>query len=537
MQPFTRSFFKGLKPAAGDLLYIFFMYVFSALLLLFCTPNSPLFSTQSWVDPNVYMDVGRALNNGRVLYRDIFDHKGPLFLLFFAVLAPVSRNSLLGLYLLQSACLGTSLVILYKTARLFVSRTAGFIVCIIFPYFLLAGSIYSNGGGSPDEILLPCFMGSLYLTIKSFTPPKEGDSADSKLQPFWFHGLFLGIAILTKINLAVFFAFGAGMLLLQFLIRLDLKNFLDSFYRLMGGVLIAFLPCIIYWAATGSLKDSFDTYILFNIAYASSRVSGNSLSSIIHQLMAAFVSNFPGILCAVLGVVLLRWRKVLPIYAAVTVFMMFFSLLFITFGPGTVYWYYLIPFTCFAGLGEIGIAVMIKDGYSKWGKHSILSSRSVLLRVFKVSILIVVAAITIQFNGFWQLSKPFLSDNTNGVKAACDAILSSWTQRGNSGKPDVLIYESPECGYYSYLGTAPEYKYFYIPGMNLGLIPDILNAQDSYVTEGLPDYIVCNSWKKDADFGITELNDQYEKIGTFEKNTRKPYFDSALSYILLYEKQ
>jgi len=103
------------RHGSGDLFYLLFLYVFSAALLLLCTPNSPLFSTQSWVDPNVYMDVGRAMNEGRVLYRDIFDHKGPLFLMFFAVLAPFSKYSLTGLYLLQTVCLGTSLVFLFKT--------------------------------------------------------------------------------------------------------------------------------------------------------------------------------------------------------------------------------------------------------------------------------------------------------------------------------------------------------------------------------------------------------------------------------------
>src|SRR5665647_3504232 len=141
------------KPVAGDRFYLFFMYVFAALLLLLCTPNSPLFSTQSWVDPNVYMDVGRALNEGRVLYRDVFDHKGPLFLMIFAVLAPVSKYTLTGLYLLQTVCLGTSLVFLFKTSRLYLSRTASLFICAVFPYFLLVGSIYSDGGGSPEEIL------------------------------------------------------------------------------------------------------------------------------------------------------------------------------------------------------------------------------------------------------------------------------------------------------------------------------------------------------------------------------------------------
>ena len=158
----TRPSSKLVRPGSGDLLYLLFLYVFAAALLLLCTPNSPLFSTQSWVDPNVYMDVGRALNEGRVF---IF-------------------------------------------CRLYVWVQASFF------FSKHPGSIYSDGGGSPEEILLPCFMGSLYFVLKALISAKENtsgstpgsSSGSSVLRPFWFHGLFLGIALLTKFNLVVFLA-------------------------------------------------------------------------------------------------------------------------------------------------------------------------------------------------------------------------------------------------------------------------------------------------------------------------------------------
>lgn len=530
---------KVVKHGSGDVFYLLFLYVFAAMLLLFCTPNSPLFTTQSWVDPNVYMDVGRALNEGRVLYRDIFDHKGPLFLMLFAVLAPVSKYSLMGLYLLQTVCLGTGLVFLFKTSRLYLTRTASLFICAVFPYFLLAGSIYSDGGGSPEEILLPCFMGSLYFVLKALITGRENTSGSAELRPFWFHGLFLGIALLTKFNLVVFFAVGSGMLLFRFLLHRDIKNFAGAFIRLLGGLLLAFLPCIIYWAVTGSLKDCLEVYIQFNLSYVSSTASTDWFYPLMRPLMFVFTGNFSGILCASLGLSVLWMQKIISRYALFTVSLMFLSLFVATFGTGRVYWYYCIPFVCFAGLGEIGIAVFLREVYAKWGAKRIkepIVSQHLLLQVLKAIVLAALFSVIIYANGFWQLSS-LIPQEKSGVEKTCDVILTSWAANNSPDKPDVLLYHSPESGYYSELGTAPQYKYFYRPGLSLDTMPFFLTAQDSYVISSLPDYIICASGNRDADFGITKLNSTYNIIGIFEKNTKKPYSDNGLSYLILYKKQ
>ena len=528
-------------------LYIFiFFYLYAALLLLFCTPNSPLFSTQTWVDPNVYMDVGRAMNKGLVLYRDVFDHKGPLFLMIFALLAPISRYSLLGLYLLQTICLGTSLLFLFKTARLFVSHAASLIICAGFPFFLLSQTIYCNGGGSTEEILLPVFMGILYFIIESFITPKEScpelssnkfsNDKVSELRRFWILGLLGGITLLSKINLSVFVAVGTGMLLLQFLIKKDFRKFLAALTSFLGGILIAFLPCIIYWTATNSFKDCFDSYILFNITYISSKTSDNPLFSAARTIMIIFTQNFISILLVALGLLLLKLKKVLNSYAALTLLLMFFSLLYVTFHAGYAYWYYCIPFVCFAGLGEIGIAIFLLEVKINLHAKVFNAPHPRLFGFIKTFIVIALLVVILLSNGFWHLSTPFSSEKS-GVQTACDEILSSWKESKKTGDPNILMYDSAEIGFYSQLGTAPVYRYFYSPGLDTSFMPDYVKSQNAYVTQGLPDFIVCISVYDDADFGIEKLNSEYSKIGVFKRINKKPNFDSGLAYIFVYQKQ
>jgi hypothetical protein len=419
-------------------------------------------------------------------------------------------------------------------------------VCAGFPFFLLSQTIYSNGGGSPEEILLPVFVGSLYFIIESFVARKEFDpgQSDSKfsnpghsdLRRFWFLGLFGGIILLSKFNLSVFIAAGAGMLLLQFLLKKDIKSFGGALARFFGGMLAAFLPCIIYWAATRSIKDCYDTYILFNITYISSKTLANPLFSAARTIMIIFTQNFVGILIVVLGLIILQLKKVLKGYAVLTLLLMFFSLLYITFCAGYAYWYYCIPFVCFAGLGEIGIAIFFGEIKTNLPAKFFDSPHPVLFRFAKSIIILAFLVVTILGNGFWHLTVPF-SPEKSGVQTACDTILATWKESGKTGSPNILMYDSAETGFYSQLGTAPVYRYFYSPGMDISLLPDFVNEQNSYVTKGLPDYIICISVYDDADFGITKLNSAYYQIGVFKRMIEKPNFDSGLAYVFVYQKQ
>ena len=57
----------------------------AAGLLLFASKSSPLFPLNDWVDANTLLTVGKSLMQGQVLYRDVFDHKGPYIYLAYGL--------------------------------------------------------------------------------------------------------------------------------------------------------------------------------------------------------------------------------------------------------------------------------------------------------------------------------------------------------------------------------------------------------------------------------------------------------------------
>jgi len=73
----------------------------SVLFLLIATKSSPLYPFNNWADANISFTMGKGMMNGKVLYRDLFDHKGPYMYLLFGLGYLISNTSFLGIFIFQ----------------------------------------------------------------------------------------------------------------------------------------------------------------------------------------------------------------------------------------------------------------------------------------------------------------------------------------------------------------------------------------------------------------------------------------------------
>ena len=60
-----------------NIIYIIFATIISTYILYFASENSIIYPVNEWADVNMYLDVAKEMRNGALLYRDVFDHKGP----------------------------------------------------------------------------------------------------------------------------------------------------------------------------------------------------------------------------------------------------------------------------------------------------------------------------------------------------------------------------------------------------------------------------------------------------------------------------
>mgnify|MGYP000054928960 FL=1 len=67
----------------------------SFLFMLICSKSSFLYPMNDWQDANCFFTVGKAMMNGKVLYKDIYEQKGPVLYFIHGIAYLISKTSFL----------------------------------------------------------------------------------------------------------------------------------------------------------------------------------------------------------------------------------------------------------------------------------------------------------------------------------------------------------------------------------------------------------------------------------------------------------
>ena len=97
----------------------------SAVLLALCSKSSPLYAFNDWMDANIFFTMGRSMLGGRVLYRDVFDHKGPVLYLLYGLAGLAGGTDFRGVLMLEIIAMTSFLYTGLRTAELL----AGTLTC------------------------------------------------------------------------------------------------------------------------------------------------------------------------------------------------------------------------------------------------------------------------------------------------------------------------------------------------------------------------------------------------------------------------
>ena len=87
----------------------------ATLALLIATTSSPLYAANFWTDTNIYFTIGRGMTRGLMPYRDLFDHKGPLVFMLYALGAAISDTSFIGVFILEALSLAAAVYAGWRT--------------------------------------------------------------------------------------------------------------------------------------------------------------------------------------------------------------------------------------------------------------------------------------------------------------------------------------------------------------------------------------------------------------------------------------
>ena len=209
------------------------------------------------IDPDFfsYYYIGRGINDGKDMFRDFADNKGPVLYLFFALLYFLFGNNYnLALIAGNGALDAISIYFLFRLLmdsygfQIKKINISNVTLIIFFVLLYKSFSISSFMGGVYSEQL-----GMVFLTLSLWKYEQKNHALS---------GLLFTLSILTRSSFLFF--------IIIFPIISLIKKYKSSSLIAFGkGIVICIVPIALFFIITGSIGDFIYNAFVFNIQYAS----------------------------------------------------------------------------------------------------------------------------------------------------------------------------------------------------------------------------------------------------------------------------
>ncbi len=214
-------------------------------------------------DSAVYLYMGQALQNGKVIYQDVFDHKGLILYLINAFGIMISGGSFTGVWVLEMVNAFVTALLAFKVVKLVTNKKTAQYMAV---FLMIAGLTISQlltDGNLTEEYALPWITLGLYICLKYFI-----DGA-YRFYEIILIGISFTIILFIRANMIAVFAAFMPLVLIQMITKKKWKDIGICIANFLLGCVIALLPILGYHIATGSVADMISYYFVFNLEYCS----------------------------------------------------------------------------------------------------------------------------------------------------------------------------------------------------------------------------------------------------------------------------
>lgn len=451
-----------------------------------CSMSSFLYRTNDWVDVHCFYTVAKAMNNNQVLYRDIYEQKGPYLYFLHLIMYWISDSTYFGSYVIELIAGAILAVAIYKIFELYIqNKTRCFVYTTVFLFAYYAPNSFGKGD-SVEELLMPMMAFSIYFLLHYIEKKKEWSFVEPALI-----GVFFSIALLSKFTLAPFYAF-VGLLYVVLLIK---EKKVASIFKCAGfailGILIGCIPCIIYCSVTNSFYDLYVVYF-YNNLFVYGSVNDGVLVTLI-KFFLAYVESFAfgwtySILTVIGFIYLIIKRK------ENTQLLVFISILYVLnvlsiFIGGRSYAYYGLPLSIFAVFGCLGIDTYVNYLLAK-------KNKTIRPKIFAPIFSAVLLILTFACNA--DTYQMFQKESNYPVFQMREIICKE-------DNPTLLNYGFLDLGLYFECDVTPTCKYFC--GFNIEL-DELKETQEVFIKEGKVMFVVTR------DEELPAFGNKYELVFT-----------------------
>ncbi len=317
--------------------------------------NSFLYAFNDSGDVQVFVTTARCILRGDVLYRDVFDVKGPYHYVFYVLGLLMEDSSFLGIYLVESVLFMGYMVLAYKIASLYLDNA---VLCVMVSgasAFVATVTYDMYGGGQCEEFVLPFLAMAMFIVLKYF---RRQYPHRIKWYQVTVIGILTAVVFWIKYTLTgLFLGIVLYVLCLQIKERKwkELGAYIGQF---LAGFLIGSIPVLCYFGWHNAFADLWQVYfydLLF--AYKSALDKPNHFltdSFYLYYIGASALSAFALVFPIVDGGKHMKMQERMCMVSMVLMEAVGISC-------GRRWWYSAESMHVFAILGAVGIIYALKD--------------------------------------------------------------------------------------------------------------------------------------------------------------------------------
>ena len=213
-------------------------------------------------DVSIWINIAKKMSHGEIMYLDFFDHKGPILYFIYYIGYILGKN--LGIWMIDVICNAINVLMIYKISKsILKNKNKALIITAICMCYLSHLCIENP---CTESIALPFILISFYQFTK-FTI----NIRDFKQKESLCTGISLAIVLLLRPNLIALWIIYYLYFFIKLIKAKEIKHLQQIVTFSIIGVIIVFLPVIFYLIINRAFTDFINTYLIFNLEYASNK--------------------------------------------------------------------------------------------------------------------------------------------------------------------------------------------------------------------------------------------------------------------------
>ena len=475
---------KGEKMLNEKKLLLYAMCV-SFLFIMICSKSSFLYPMNDWQDVNCFFTVGKAMMNGKVLYKDIYEQKGPILYFIHGLAYLISQTSFLGVFIIEVFSFGAYIYIAAKCAAIYIkNKNILYLMMPIIASLITMSKAFAHGD-SVEELSLVLVMYSLYTVLKNLNANKKMCRYEIVL-----NGVCAAIVLWMKFTILGFYIGLVIFVSIWYLEKKYIKEWFQAMVCFLLGVGMVSLIVFGYSLITHSIRDLFQVYFYNNLFLYPIELQENRLMVILKCMQDTIRTNPCFMIFVIIGMiwsVKRTWKECLCIW------MTFACMVLGVYWGGRSYVYYGLIFSAYTVFG----VVVVLDEVVEYRIRFI--SKTIYVKA--VAALLCVCLMGVNY---------IMSDNTYLLGMKKDEMPQHKFAAIIDSVPNstMLNYGFMDGGFYTAANKIPINKYFC--RLNTPL-PELEKEQNQYIEGGKVDFVVTRNASLD-EYGIDctkyELNSE-----------------------------